>query len=69
MMKLFYHILFIGINFNVLQACSVCFGGDSEELAVKAVNDGMLFMIGIVFFVLSCFALFMYKLNKKSKEV
>ena len=64
-MKLLY---FSFINFNILSACSVCYG-DPNEPAVKAAQAGIFFLLGVVFFVLSCFALFMYNLNKKSKKV
>jgi len=67
-MKLLYHILFIGFNFNFLVACTVCYG-DSNEPAVKAANLGILFLLGIILFVLSCFGLFIYNLHLKSKKV
>ena len=67
-MKLFNSILSILIIFNILPACSVCYG-DPNEPAVKAAQIGIIFLLGVVFFVLSCFALFIYNLNKKSKKV
>ena len=67
MMKLFYHILFIGINFNYLMA-AICIT-DPNDPQNKALADGVVVMLGVVFFVLLCFVLFMYKLNKKSKEI
>ena len=67
-MKLFNSILSILIIFNILPACSVCYG-DPNEPAVKAAQVGIIFLLGVVFFVLSCFALFIYNLNKKSKKV
>jgi len=68
MIKLFYCILFIGINFDLLHACTVCYGSPDEP-AVKAANLGIIFLLGVVLFVLSCFALFIYNLNQKSKKV
>ena len=66
-MKLFYHILFIGINFNYLMA-SVCLT-DPDDPQNKALTGGVILMLGVVFFVLIGFALFIYNLNKKSKKV
>ena len=67
-MKLFHHIFFMGITFNLLQACAVCYGSPDEP-AVKAAQMGIVFLLGVVLFVLSCFALFIYNLNKQSKKV
>ena len=67
-MKLLHPILSILIIFSLLPACSVCYG-DPNEPAVKAAQMGIIFLLGVVFFVLSCFALFIYNLNKKSKKV
>ena len=53
---------------NSLLACSVCYGSPDEP-AVKAAQVGILFLLGVISFVLSCFALFMYNLNKKSQKV
>tara|TARA_B100000029_G_scaffold36027_1_gene33856 strand:- start:4222 stop:4416 length:195 start_codon:yes stop_codon:yes gene_type:complete len=53
---------------NSLFACSVCYGSPDEP-AVKAAQAGILFLLGVIGFVLSCFALFMYNLNKKSQKV
>jgi len=53
--------------FNSLYACSVCYGAPDDP-AVKAAQAGILFLLGVVSFVLSCFALFMYNLSKKSQE-
>tara|TARA_B100000029_G_C16849872_1_gene695141 strand:+ start:211 stop:402 length:192 start_codon:yes stop_codon:yes gene_type:complete len=63
-MKLFY----LGTFFNLLSACTVCYGSPDEP-AVKAANLGILFLLGVVLFVLSCFALFIYNLNQRSKKV
>ena len=61
--------IFIGLFFiNSLLACSVCYGSPDEP-AVKAAQAGILFLLGVVGFVLSCFALFMYNLSKKSEKV
>ena len=53
---------------GVLFSCAVCYG-NPDEPAVKAAQMGIVFLLGVVLFVLSCFALFIYNLNKKSKKV
>ena len=57
-------ILFI----NNLLACSVCYGSPDEP-AVKAAQAGILFLLGVVGFVLSGFAIFMYNLSRKEQKV
>ena len=66
-MKLFYNIFFIGINFNYLMA-SIC-ATDPDDPQNKALAGGVILMLGVVFFILIGFALFIYNLNKKSKKV
>ena len=66
-MKSIYLILSILFTVDYLSACAVCYGSPDEP-AVKAAQTGILFLLGVVSFVLSCFALFMYKLNKKSRK-
>ena len=61
-------ILIIILFVNNLCACSVCYGSPDEP-AVKAAQAGILFLLGVVGFVLSGFAFFMYNLNRKSKKV
>lgn len=57
----------MGINFNYLMA-SVCLT-DPDDPQNKALAGGVILMLGVVFFVLIGFALFIYNLNKKSKKV
>jgi hypothetical protein len=60
--------ILISIYFlNSLCACSVCYGSPDEP-AVKAAQAGILFLLGVISFVLSCFALFMYNLSRKSQK-
>ena len=61
-------ILMTILFLNSLFACSVCYGAP-DELAVKAAQAGMLFLLGIVSFVLSGFAVFMYNLSRKEQKV
>ena len=67
-MKLVSNILISILFLNSLSACSVCYGSPDEP-AVKAAQAGILFLLGVICFVLYCFALFMYNLSKKSQEV
>ena len=61
-------ILIAILFLNSLFACSVCYGAPDEP-AVKAAQVGIIFLLGVITFVLSCFAIFMYNLSKKSTGV
>ena len=61
-------MLFTLLFINNLFACSVCYGSPDEP-AVKAAQAGILFLLGVVGFVLSGFAVFMYNLSKKERKV
>ena len=61
-------ILISIIFINNLFACSVCYGSPDEP-AVKAAQAGILFLLGVVGFVLSGFGLFMYNLSRKEQKV
>ncbi|MAO85472.1 MAG: hypothetical protein CMF87_00920 [Candidatus Marinimicrobia bacterium] len=56
------------IFIDVLAACAVCYGSPDEP-AVKAVQAGIWFLLGVVIFVLSSIGLFMYNIGKKSREL
>ena len=61
-------ILITILFLNSLFACSVCYGAPDEP-AVKAAQAGILFLLGVVGFVLSGFAVFMYNLSRKEQKV
>ncbi|MDC0144980.1 hypothetical protein OAI93_00075 [bacterium] len=61
-------ILITILFLNSLFACSVCYGAPDEP-AVKAAQAGILFLLGIISFVLSGFAVFMYNLSRKEQKV
>ena len=61
-------ILMTILFLNSLFACSVCYGAPDEP-AVKAAQAGILFLLGVVGFVLSGFAVFMYNLSRKEQKV
>ena len=67
-MKLIYQIFISIFMFDFLSACAVCYGSPDEP-AVKAAQAGILFLLGVIIFVLSCFAMFLYNLSKKSMGV
>lgn len=50
-----------------LLACSVCYG-DPSSLLSKGALAGVLFMIGVVVFVLACFAYFALRLALRSRK-
>ena len=61
-------VLISSLFINNLLACSVCYGAPDEP-AVKAAQAGILFLLGVVGFVLSGFAIFMYNLSRKEQKV
>tara|TARA_Y100001970_G_scaffold46601_1_gene58801 strand:- start:937 stop:1140 length:204 start_codon:yes stop_codon:yes gene_type:complete len=67
-MKLVSQLLSIFFAFNFLSACAVCYGSPDEP-AVKAVQAGIWFLLGVVIFVLGSIALFIYNIGKRSREV
>ena len=68
MINLVYKLFLVGLTFSGILACSVCYGSPDEP-AVKAAQAGILFLLGVISFVLSCFAFFMYNLSRKEKKV
>ena len=62
------YILISILFLNSIFGCAVCYGSPDEP-AVKAAQAGILFLLGVIGCVLSGFAVFMYKLSRKSKEV
>jgi len=67
-MRIIYQILTISLFCEYLSACAVCYGSPDEP-AVKAVQAGIWFLLGVVGFVLSSIAFFIYNISKKSQEV
>jgi hypothetical protein len=67
-MDITYRLFLVGLFFNGLLGCSVCYGSPDEP-AVKAAQAGILFLLGVITFVLSGFALFMYNLSRNEKKV
>jgi hypothetical protein len=63
-----YQILTTIFIFDFISACAVCYGSPDEP-AVKAVQAGIWFLLGVVGLVLSSIVFFIYNISKKSQEV
>lgn len=48
-------------------ACSVCFGGVSDDPANVSLRNGVIFLLAVVSVVLALFAKFFYGIRKRSK--
>ncbi len=53
---------------NILSACAVCYGSPDDPIT-QSLNTAMLFMLGIVFFVLSCIVYSIFILIKRSSNI
>jgi heme/copper-type cytochrome/quinol oxidase subunit 2 len=53
---------------NLLNACAVCYGAPEDPIT-QSLNTAMLFMLGIVFFVLSCIVYSIFTLIKRSSNI
>ncbi len=57
--------LFAGIP--SVYACSVCFGGASDDPVNIGLRNGVIFLLAVVFFVLAVFAKFFFGIRKRTK--
>ena len=64
MIKYFIIILFA----NTLNACAVCYGAPDDPITQR-LNKAMLFMLGTVFFVLSCIIYSIFSLIKRNNNI
>ena len=62
-----YVLLFI-LFFNILSACAVCYGAPDHPVT-QGLNKAILFLLGIITFVLSCIMYGIYSLIKRSKKI
>jgi len=53
---------------NFLIACAVCYGAPEDPIT-QSLNTAMLFMLGTVFFVLSCIVCSIFTLIKRNKNI
>ncbi|MFL2988775.1 hypothetical protein DBW61_03520 [bacterium] len=67
-MTIFYKFFTLFFICDLVLACAVCYGSPDEP-AVKAVQAGIWFLLGVVMFVLSSIGFFIYNIVKKSREV
>jgi len=48
-------------------ACSVCFGGVSDDPANVSLRNGVIFLLAVVMFVLAFFVKFFWGVRKRAK--
>lgn len=48
-------------------ACSVCFGGASDDPANISLRNGVIFLLAVVLFVLAIFTKFFFGIRKREK--
>lgn len=53
---------------NFLIGCAVCYGAPEDPIT-QSLNTAMLFMLGTVFFVLSCIVYSIFTLIKRNKNI
>jgi len=62
-----YILLFI-LLFNILSACSVCYGAPDHPVT-QGLNKAILFLLGIITFILSCIMYGIYSLIQRNKKI
>ena len=53
---------------SFIQSCSVCFGAPGDP-NVKAAKVGILFLLGVITFVLSGFIVFIYNMYRRNQKM
>jgi len=61
-------IFLIIVSFNILSACAVCYGAPDDPVTI-GLNKAILFLLGIVAFILSCIMYGIYSLIKRSRNI
>ena len=62
-------IIFLNIiSLNIISACAVCYGAPDDPITI-GLNKAIIFLLGIVAFVLSCIMYGIYSLIKRSKNI
>ncbi|MBI5150307.1 MAG: hypothetical protein HZA28_06020 [Candidatus Omnitrophica bacterium] len=59
-------VLFLG-GTQAGYACSVCFGGSSQDPANIGLRNGVIFLLAVVLLVLASFARFFLNIRKRTK--
>ena len=68
MIKKYLYIFLVIFSFNFLSACAVCYGAPDDPIT-QSLNKAMLFMLGTVFFVLSCIIYSIFSLIKRNNNI
>ena len=61
-------IIMIVFSLNILQACAVCYGAPDHPVT-QGLNKAILFMLGIVAFVLSCILYSIFSLIRRNRNI
>ena len=67
-MKFANPIILMFFSLNIIRACAVCYGAPDDPIT-QSLNTAILFMLGIVGFVLSCIVYGIFNLVKRSNEI
>lgn len=67
-MKFANPIILMFLSLNIIRACAVCYGAPDDPIT-QSLNTAILFMLGIVGFVLSCIVYGIFNLVKRSNEI
>ncbi len=64
-MKIFILIFYL---INTLSACAVCYGAPDDPVTL-GMNKAILFLLGVVAFVLSCISYGIFSLVRRSNQI
>ena len=64
-MKIFVLIFYL---INTLSACAVCYGAPDDPVTL-GMNKAILFLLGVVAFVLSCISYGIFSLVRRSNQI
>ena len=64
-MKIFVLIFYL---INTLSACAVCYGAPDDPVTL-GMNKAILFLLGVIIFVLSCVSYGIFSLVRRSNQI
>ncbi len=64
-MKIFVLIFYL---INTLSACAVCYGAPDDPITL-GMNKAILFLLGVIVFVLSCVSYGIFSLVRRSNQI
>ena len=64
-MKIFVLIFYL---INTLSACAVCYGAPDDPVTL-GMNKAILFLLGVIVFVLSCISYGIFSLVRRSNQI